>query len=1010
MYRVNRRMLRVFQLLVTLFSLCASPLFGAGRRDAALIEADALIDQKKYDQAVQLLTEFTRKNPNNFSQAQERLQRIARLRSEYYALAEELLDVLEYDPDNAARLLYLSNRIAALEPDQSSSTQEFLDRVRQLAIFTVNRRQLELILAAARLHLEERRYTEALNEYAQGLSLYQAEFFNAGFGDPLESDVRAGIEDIAQGIRAANAQLPAIGESLANLEQIAARNAAPRIAELAGSMNRIIQDLEALLESKMTFIAVSNQYALWLRQLQAEGKVQGDRSFLSFAPRLLNGAADSVNEGMIGVITACWDYYLPQAEQTLIAAAERAFSQGLAMIREVEYADAIPEFAAALDYLALCLGMADPWLRLYELDGEVPHSIFGYPVVAERGGPFLRYIVMNYAAEQLRETGRLGQQYQTIAPEDSVVRWETGSWVLTEALGYERGIRSSYQEILSVLDPLIQEIESQETPILLYQEELLAPYDTIFYHNDAYSAALNLRRQLLEDEERSAVRYYTIVNSQIRTTVDLQETALNQAIGLLNGELFQEEGQEPILRRYPTEALALLTEMAGTIDSAIAATEGLARPYQDESDQGLIQGLFEDYRSMAAQLNSVKAIVTSRIPATQAEVAQADFLRRDGDRLYQEAQNALASNNFDVARDRIFRTGEQYDASLGIQESAPLRELRDQRLVLLGDELVRRENEVIVREVRELVTNARTIYFGGSFDQAEELLVRAQSRWLVTHTESDPEISYWLTVVRGAMSLRTGRTIPPTAPLYAEMSQLLSNAYHSYEEGVRLLGNRLRNEGIDRLNEAKRFTQEVKIMFPVNQDAGILELRIDQVIDPQAFVASFDQRLSTAVAGTRQRSIEAYADLQNLAEINPQYPGMRGILTQAEIDMGIRPPPPDTRALARSNELTASARVIIDQNVRAQYPIALEQLNQALELNPNNTQAMVQKDRVQTLLGGGSLVLSSAAERLYQQAVQELQAGNTLTALSIVQQLLQDPQNRNSTRILELQRRIESIL
>lgn len=199
-------------------------------------------------------------------------------------------------------------------------------------------------------------------------------------------------------------------------------------------------------------------------------------------------------------------------------------------------------------------------------------------------------------------------------------------------------------------------------------------------------------------------------------------------------------------------------------------------------------------------------------------------------------------------------------------------------------------------------------------------------------------------------------------------------------------------------------------MFPVNQEAGILELRMDQVTDPTAFNASFQRRFNEAIAGTRRGSVESFADLQNLAEINPQYPGIRNAVTQAEIDMGYRPPPPDPRALARSNELTSAARVIVDGNVRAQFPIALEQLNEALVLNPSNTLAITLKDRVQTELGGGSsVVLSSAAEAEYQRAVRELQQGNTFVALAIVQQLLQDPRNRNSTRLVELQRRIESV-
>jgi hypothetical protein len=44
------------------------------------------------------------------------------------------------------------------------------------------------------------------------------------------------------------------------------------------------------------------------------------------------------------------------------------------------------------------------------------------------------------------------------------------------------------------------------------------------------------------------------------------------------------------------------------------------------------------------------------------------------------------------------------------------------------------------------------------------------------------------------------------------------------------------------------------------------------------------------------------------------------------------------------------------------------------------------------------------------QAVAELQKGNKITAAAIVEQLLQDPKNRNSSKIQELKKRIDSQL
>jgi tetratricopeptide (TPR) repeat protein len=244
------------------------------------------------------------------------------------------------------------------------------------------------------------------------------------------------------------------------------------------------------------------------------------------------------------------------------------------------------------------------------------------------------------------------------------------------------------------------------------------------------------------------------------------------------------------------------------------------------------------------------------------------------------------------------------------------------------------------------------------------------------------------------------------------MSQLLSDAKQRYDEGVRLLERGERSRGLAKFGEARKKTQEVKLMFPLNQEAGMLELRMDQVADPPAFDANFRQLLTAAVAGTRPavRSAESFAMLQNLAEINPRYPGIRQAVIQAEIDMGIRLPPPDPRALAQSDSLARQARVIVDGDVRPQFEVALTLLDQALALNPNNAEAMRLKDQVQTQLGKGGIVMDSESERLFQAAVQELQNRNTLNAYSIVQQLLQKPENRNSTRILELQRRIESML
>jgi hypothetical protein len=255
--------------------------------------------------------------------------------------------------------------------------------------------------------------------------------------------------------------------------------------------------------------------------------------------------------------------------------------------------------------------------------------------------------------------------------------------------------------------------------------------------------------------------------------------------------------------------------------------------------------------------------------------------------------------------------------------------------------------------------------------------------------------------------MRSGRTISPIAPLYPEMSQLLSNARINYEEGVRLINDNRRDAGLRMFDIARRQTQEVRLMFPVNQEASILELQIGRITDPAAFNQTFSQRLQTALAGIRRGSLESFADLQDLAQINPRYPGINSALVQAEIDLGMRPAPPDTRRTSRSNELAAAARRMFEANISSQYPLVLENANEALRLNPNNTLAMQIKDRVQVAMGSAQAI-DSYTEQEYLRAVRELQNGNNLLALSIVQRLLQRAENRDSVRLNELLRRIQT--
>jgi tetratricopeptide (TPR) repeat protein len=154
---------------------------------------------------------------------------------------------------------------------------------------------------------------------------------------------------------------------------------------------------------------------------------------------------------------------------------------------------------------------------------------------------------------------------------------------------------------------------------------------------------------------------------------------------------------------------------------------------------------------------------------------------------------------------------------------------------------------------------------------------------------------------------------------------------------------------------------------------------------------------------------EALIEFQDLRAINPSYPGLSASIYRAEIAAGLRLPPPDPAALSRSRELYNNAYDIVRRNLRAQFPLALEYLEAAIKLNPDNAEAVSLKDRINRDAGGGvTVVLSSAAMEQYRQAENLYLQQRYLEAGIIIDRLLQDPRYARNPQLLELKNSIEA--
>jgi hypothetical protein len=984
-----------------------------------LSRADTLIESKQYDEAIRLLSSYMKTNPEKFKESQERLQQIIRIREQYNAIADELLDVLRDYPDDNERILKLSEALNAIEPTSNPSAEKFLEQVQVLAVFNRNRARLEEILASGRALLEARNYTGAMAAYAGGLDIYQEEFFKAGYGEETERLAREGIESISRDTSDFLAFVNSFSRTADNIKDPGGE---PDLNAFLEFYDGFTSGMGELISRRNDLREVVVSFDTRQAELQMEDDSLGDRSFLSFASRLIHGPAGQ-NEGMLGVLDRLWEDKVSLAEAAVWARADALYEQAYAAVDNREYSQAVSLLENTAEYISISLDFINRRYAYEEADNPPVTILFDEAVLSKKKDEYLKYRAMAMAIPVIRDAGLLGEKAADLLEGGfpALAAWREGRMDAAEAGAAEQEVRGSFAALREDLALARAALEDGTASIgnyrSAYEDSEEGFGNAIRVISGAGALVDGLDALIGEQILASAARRYTIANGDFQKEVAALEEEFREADSLIQGIPQTLEGGVEYTARYPSEGLAILTRVSRSASINLTTGRELLAAYNGESreilDSSWVAPLYTGAREMVGRITGLQARAGPLMTAARTQVSQANALRSDGDRLFREAQAAMVREDFDLARERLDQATTRYHDSLTIEDSASLRATWDTQLVNLGDEIINRLNELVVRDVRAMMNNAKNAYYSGDFEQADTLLVRAQNRWRTTNATENSEVNYWFNLVRGAMSLQAGKIIPVTAPLYAEMSQLLSDARRYFEEGSRMLNSGQRQAGLARFAEALQKTREVKIMFPMNQEARLLELRMEQITDPAAFERTFRDRVNEAVAGTKPgvRSQESFANLQELAIINPRYPNIAGIIQQAKVDMGMIPPPPDPRAIARANELVREARHIIDAQNSVQYQVALAQLDEAFLLNPNNNNAVIAKDILLTrMTGTGVIVIDSNSRDLYSQAVQELQQGNYINALAIVQQLLQNPKNRNSTQILDLQRRIESLL
>jgi len=992
----------LFPAAILLFSFfCSGIALASGQKESQLSTAQQLIKEKKYNDAIIVLTEVMKNNPQEFDRAQALLEQIYKARQTYNDKVAELVKV--FNEGNLEKAYEIIKELESLDRAPNERTLEAQAYARATATYVYDTKQFEKIMDEALPELKAGNYPQAVNTYLSGFDIGLDLFKQASYGNivvnkvmNLRSDITSTSKDYLARLKELEVQQQTVKTDLSKPEQ------------LGPDLESMITTLHTINQLKKHIADDSTNLKIQRESLVIQGSNRQDVPLIGYLDRFVHGRENSNSpEGILAAIDQSWNASLESVYTALDGQAKAHFADATRSLDGQQWQQASGQFEEAKVYALLANRAAAAWGMQVTLGDSLAISDSSWAIIrkglaAALDAEITARVVDGYASLIAQE--KTGDQIALAVNSTSLTMeaLNTQRKQVLQVASILRGMKSTWSAVKEHYASLTSQKLDLASGVSRI-DALLSAVDDALSGTDSTTVAIVSR----EDSTRL---------SPIQGQVDEVKSQLAKAkelmVGLPPADASGAVAAE-LKQKYPGQAVEILTaaknNLAEYYKIVQSATSDLSNAGSSVLNATSIQRIISEKNRLSSEISQVASQVESSLSDAKQQLFQAERYRQEGENKLRLAQNDLANRRFASARQQIASAADSLDKSLSYQENADVRTIRDQQIPRISSQITDDENTVVVRDVRTYINEGRQLYSQGNYARAQDLFLRAESRWNTTNTQPNPEITTWLKYVNTALSINSGRVVAPTDPLYPEVTQVLNLAQDDYDRAKKLVDTGKNAQAQSLLTEAQTKLIYVQIPFPLNKEARVLSLKLLQLTDPKNFAATFKQKYDQALSELQSNPQDAYIALKDLEAIEPNYQGLQQALYRVEVLIGMRRPPPDTAKVTESNDLYQKAFDIVRQNVRAQYPIALSYLNKAIELNPNNQQAAALKDRIAIDQGAETtVVLSSTDQVQFKLAQEQFIAKSYYEALRIVNQLLKDPANQNYSPLLDLKRRIES--
>jgi hypothetical protein len=1002
-------------LLVLACCLAPPAAFAGGRAEresrARLAEAQALIDARRYNDAILLLAQIVKEDPERFDSAEQLMNQIRAARELFNKKLAELNSAL-FEQNDIGKGLELISELEALDPYPSQSVREILARAREGREQVYYLTLFEEIMNRAKQELDQGRCLEAASIYLDNLGIGREVFDRVGYGNIVTGALDKAVADL-------RSSAGAFADTASGLDQQAADLLAAPAADSQGALAAAAASLRVTLLTLIGEKAGADRAGETLRAQNQQIHDTGASGRFDLHLRLLTllvfGRSAEANEGLSNALKAYWLRGWGASSASTLRRAEAAFDTALQGFRAGEFPLARRELdsAAALfrvseDLQALWPVAVRPGVRFA---GDFAGSYaWGEEAVKAAEAALADFLGIQVYLRAIDGYRKLMDARTSLARFQGSETVDVGTVLDNqgEIAALVSGTSQLAQEWDGELARLRELAARGPAPSAAVAQQLRSEIDSL--RRDLESVGVLFLGALLRISGAELEAEFRGLQQRSTDGVELQE-GREVALEPIRNELGEIVERPVRLERFPARALAIYegvsAELAAlngvvsaTLENTLRNQDYLDRDPNLKAAAASLQGLADRARVLSADL-------AARTERARQAALQAERNRQEGYLRVSQARAQIASRNLMAARESLARAREALDRSLEFQEDPEVRRVRDQELAGLAGQITDLDTNQAISDVRQFIDQGRLLYGQGDYLGAQRVLLRAQKRWAEIRTEENPEVSFWLNLVDRALSATAGREIPFTDPLYNEMSQLLNLAIRDYLEGKRLLELQERRAALESFRRAEENIGRIRVAFPANRKARVLTLQILTLSDPETLRTRLAADFADAQRMRGSAPQDAYGLVEDIEQVAPAYPGLAALKLELEYSLGLKARPTAEGDRTRARALFGEANALYLQRTRSLYPLAVERLDEALRLFPDYTEAKTLKDRInrelggerQDILPGREQQVLADAQRLYRQQ-------QYLRARLLVDDLLSRTVSASHPDVADLDRRL----